>query len=136
MAKIVATDVAPQEEIEYALVGESFTLSDGSYETDDRDVLVEAEAHPWLSVEWDRDESGEGTYRPDTVAPEDDALSSQNTEAFDPEAIARDREAVLGTSDAAPLAVESGRDQREVEFQGDVGVTLAADDHYDEDEER
>lgn len=129
MAKIVANENAPAENAVYSVPGAEFTLKQGgSYSTDDRAVLVEAEIHPWLSVEYDKSEAPQPAFRPDTVSPADDALSAEHSEAFDPKAVARDRELVLGDgSTGGGTAIDAGLDQDEVVTAGDVAVTLAAD---------
>lgn len=137
MAQIVPTQEAPSEEVSYSLAGAEFALNaGGSYETDDRSVLAEAEAYPWLAVEYDEEEAGVGTYSDHGVKPEDDGLSAVNSEAFDPEAVKRDREAVLGSeSDGGGLAVEAGKDQTEEVYEGGFGRTLASDTTDEKDED-
>lgn len=132
MALIVPSELAPAEEVSFSFADGDLTLDGGgSYETDNRGLLAEAIAHPWLSVEYDEAEVAVATYRPDSVAPEDDPLSAVNSEAFDVEAIKRDREAVLGDKDGiSVLAVDAGLDQKEVTTSNDgaFDFTLAADD--------
>lgn len=139
MAKIVANENAPSEESVYSVPGAEFSLAQGgSYETDDRDVLVEAEAHPWLLVEYDVDERPSPAWRDDSLEASDDALTAENSEAFDPEAVKRDREAVLGREgeDYNATAIDAGLDQDEVHSTGGVATTFAADDADDFDTER
>ncbi len=106
MAKIVANEHAPNEESYFSVPGAEFALSRGeAYETDDQGVLVEALAHPWLSVEYDADEAPHPAWRDDGLSAGEDALAAENSVAFDPEAVKRDREAVLGDSpEATPVA--------------------------------
>lgn len=138
MATITTNDHAPDAEAVYSLPGAEFTLSPGgSYETDDRAVLNEAEVHPWLAVEYNAAEAAEPTFRPDSIPADEDALGAARSEAFDPEAIARDREAVLGDGkDHAGLAVDAGLDQGEpVNPTSDLATTLAGDDDFEDGDE-
>lgn len=122
MAKIVLSKEAPDQEVTFSLTGiEAFTAP---LDTDNRTVVAEAEAHPWLSVEYDRSEVAVATYRPDSLAPKDDILSAENSEAFDPEALKRD---ALDIEGVAPLAVEAGLNQSKPVTEGGVSRTLAAD---------
>lgn len=130
MAKIVLSDVAPQ--------GEALTFSLGNaepfeapFETTDATILANANAHPWLIVEQDERDSIDIPH-PDRLAPEDDALSAQNSVANDPDAV---RAALQEQDDDSPLAIEAGRDQDTPEFVGNVGITLAADDDADNDDD-
>ena len=129
MAKIVANEHAPAEELVYSIPGAEFSLKQGgSYETSDQAVLVEALAHPWLSVEYDEAEQAVPAWRDDTLSAEEEALAAGNSEAFDPEAIKRDREAVLGDgTDYDATAIDAGLDQDEVHEAGGVATTFAAD---------
>lgn len=138
MANIVPSDLHPDTDVRYTLASaEPFTLgSGGSYETFDRVALAEAERHPWLNVELSEQENPTAIYRPGSISPEDDSQSAQNSEAFDPDAIERDR--VVFASDDDRTAIEAGQDQGEVKTieTGDVSVatTLAADAKQDDDE--
>jgi hypothetical protein len=131
MALIVPSELAPAEEVSFSFADGDLALGGGgTYETDNRGLLAEAEAHPWLAVEYDEAEVAVATYRPDSVAPEDDALSALNSEAFDVAAIKRDRDLVLGDDGASVLALDAGLDQKEVltSDDGAFNFTLAADD--------
>lgn len=65
MAKITHSELAPAEKIVYTLANEQFELTaKGTYDTDDAIVLGNAEAHPWLSVEYPE-------VAPDEVADDD-----------------------------------------------------------------
>lgn len=136
MATITTNEHAPDVEAVYSLPGAEFTLKPGgSYDTDDRAVVVEAEVHPWLAVEYDAVEAAQTAFRPDSVPADEDVLGTARSEAFDPEAIARDREAVLGDgTDDHGLAVDAGLDQGDSVVQGDLAVTLAGDDIFEEDD--
>lgn len=85
MAEIVLTDAAPTDDgtILFGLATGSFELdSGGSFKTDDRALLGEAEVHPWLEVKYDDAEVSQPTFRESSsVAPEDDVLSAQNSKA-------------------------------------------------------
>ena len=127
MATIVPSKQHPDEEVLHQLAQDSFKLdSGGSYETDDRAVISNAIAHPWLEVEYP-DLEVEAHYRPDSIEPSKDALGADKSIAFDPDKIA---EALEEAEEAveSPVAIESGLDQdREVE-KGGIAFTLAADD--------
>ena len=130
MANIVPSELHPDEEVRYALsAGKPFKVAPGgSYSTDDRAVLTEAEAHPWLKVEADASLAPEASYRPDSVAAKDDVLSAENDPSFDPKAIERDRAKVLDTE---PVAIDAGEDQGKVVETAGVAETLAAADESD-----
>jgi hypothetical protein len=131
MAQIVTSKEAPDFEVGYALPGTKlveFKLKQGgSYKTDDRVVLAEANAHPWLQVEYDASEAPVYSFRPDTVSSADDVLSAENSEAFEPKFIKRDLEGVLGTRDDSGTAIQAGLDQDKKSTNGGVNETLAAD---------
>lgn len=126
MAKIVLSEAAPQEPVRFGLSSVDFDLKPGgSFETEDRQAIGDAEAHPWLSVEYDEALQIEPTFRDAHVRAEDDPLRAENSRAFDPEQIKADapeEEAVR------PLAVDAPRDQSEAEVEGGVAVTLEADE--------
>lgn len=126
MAKIVTNELAPEGAVRFSLAAVDFEVP---YETEDRTVLSNAAAHPWLSVEYpDRPES-EGVFIDRQVKAEDDPLSRFNDNSNDPEAVAADRP---DYADVTPLAVDAGLDQGKAETVGEgdqqVAVTLAADD--------
>lgn len=125
MAQIVPTKEAPNDAVVYQLPAAEFALGQGdSFETEDRAVLSDASAHPWLEVKYPKSEAAVPTFRPDSVAREDDVLAAQNSEAFDTEAIRRD--AAVEAS-VAPLAVEPTLDQNKKVTEGGFARTLAAD---------
>ena len=134
MATIVPSKLHPDEEVLHQLAQDSFKLgASGSYETEDRAVISNAVAHPWLEVEYP-DLEVEAHYRPDTIEPSKDALGAQKSIAFDPDKIAAALEEARETVES-PVAIESGLDQdREVE-KGGIAFTLAADDANDTDED-
>lgn len=52
MATISHSDLAPAEEVHYSVAGAEFDLTaEGTYETDNAEVIANARAHPWLEVE-------------------------------------------------------------------------------------
>jgi hypothetical protein len=52
MATISNSDLAPDEQVHYSVAGAEFDLDPGgTFETDDEQVLANAQAHPWLKVE-------------------------------------------------------------------------------------
>lgn len=131
MATIRPNDHAPSDEVTYTLPGATFELAPGgSYESDDRVVLSDAEAHPWLEVEYpvlvDESESRESR----SVPYEDDALSAPNSLAFDPDAVAKAHADEVVTN---PTAIDSGLDQGEPAESGDgrVATSLASADEVE-----
>lgn len=105
MAKILTSDQAPSEDVTYTFPSGSFEVaSGGSYETDEYALAREAAVHPWLDVEYDEGENPQPAFRPGTVPPEDDALSAENSIAFDPEEVAKEREEALGDQPEARVA--------------------------------
>jgi hypothetical protein len=127
MAKIVHSDAAPSEKVRYSFAGVDFELGgkSSSFESNDPEVLGNAETHPWLTVERDAGEVVHGEYR-DYLDPKDDALSAVNSVANDPDAA---RAALPSAQDdeAQPAAIEAGRDQGEKVEVGGVSETVAAD---------
>lgn len=131
MAQIVLSDKAPDEAVTFSLGNaEPF---EAPYETDDQSVIAGAEAHPWLTVEVDPEAVDKVEAPEQHVSPEDDALSAQNSVAFDPDEVAKAREEA---AEINPVAIDAGLDQDEVvESPGGVAKTLAADDADDNDGE-
>lgn len=130
MAKIVLSEEAPQgEAVTFSLGNESF---EAPYETNNPVVLAGADAHPWLAVERDAEELDKVEAPEQHVKPEDDALSAQNSVAFDAEAVAAARaEAAEGVDNR--LAVDPTLDQDDVVLsEGGIAKTLAADDAADD----
>lgn len=129
MATIRPNENAPEQEVHYSLPTVDFDLSgDGSYETNDRQVITDALVHPWLAVEFD--EVDTVVYqRPEKSVPyKDDVLSAFNSKANDPEEVRKTEEAKYSET-AQPLAVEAGLDQGTAEvIDNRVAVTLAAED--------
>jgi hypothetical protein len=135
MANVVPSELAPDEAQTYSLGNVTFELATGdSYETDDREVIANAVVHPWLNVEYAEGEEPVSRFRPGTVAPEDDALGTAQSIAFDPEAV----EAAAAEAEAAvanPVAIEAGLDQGEPVEKGGIAFTHAADDAPEESDE-
>lgn len=131
MAKISPNENAPAE-VTYILPTATFDLAEGgSFETDDRTVLADAEAHPWLTVTYPELEELD-FQRPEKAVPYDeDYLSAAHSVAFDADEIRKVEEAKY-EAEASRLAVDAGLDQGDEEHVGEVGVTLAADDRSDE----
>lgn len=124
MAKIVLSDEAPQ--------GEAVTFSLGNaepfqapHETDDQVLIASAAVHPWLEVERDAEEEFAVEAPEQHIKPADDALSAQNSVAFDPDEVAKAREEA---AEVNPVAIDAGLDQSEPVETGGVAETLAADD--------
>lgn len=129
MATIRTNDHAPDEAAKYILPLETFELGPGgSYETDNRNTLSNAEVHPWLEVEYPEVKELGSALESRSVPPEEDAYSAlgpRANEPFDPAAIERDR---VGGRAVAPTAIDSGLDQGESQTEGRIAVTLAAAD--------
>jgi len=127
MATITTNDYAPDEKAKYILPLETFDLGPGdSFETTNRNTISNAEAHPWLAVEYpEYDELSEGGRESKSVAPEDDVLSAENSLAFDPDQVRKDNAESQVT---APTAIEAGLDQGESVEVKDIAVTLTAAD--------
>ena len=126
MAKIVASKIAPDEEFTVSVGAGLLKPGDTS---DDRQLLIEAEAHPWLGVEYDEVEMLGGDVIPPSVDPKKDPLSIQNPAAllpFDPEAVKRDTDAVLLVDTLAPAAIDAGLDQDKSVTAGPVAKTVQA----------
>ena len=52
MATISHSDLAPDAQVHYSVAGAEFDLGPGeTFETDNEEVLANAQAHPWLKVE-------------------------------------------------------------------------------------
>lgn len=133
MATIVPSELHPDEEVTHQLAQDLFKLGGGtdSYETDDRGVIANAIAHPWLEVEY-ADVEVVGHYRPDTVAPAEDVLGAEASIAFDPDEIQKALEENVVVEESA-VAIESGLDQDKTVEKGGIAFTLAADETDDED---
>ena len=123
MAKIVASDEAPKGKFRFSLANEE--IEKLPYETDDRAVLANAEAHPWLAVEYPEVEELSEVAGDLQLRPEDDVLSAQNSIAFDPKAV---KDALAKETESDPVAIEAGLDQSEVvETDSGVDLTVAAE---------
>jgi hypothetical protein len=128
MAKIVASKIAPDEEF---VVSVGPGLIKPGDTTDDRTLIIEAEAHPWLDVEYDKVELLGGDVIPPSVDPKKDPLSIQGPNAalpFDPEAVKADTDKVLVVPTLAPTAIDAGLDQDKNKVEGGVAKTVAADE--------
>lgn len=137
MATISHNDLAPNESVHYSLNGVEFDIEgDGTYETTDNEVIANARAHPWLTVEVPQAEQLGGFYGNEHLAPEDDALSGVNSVANDPDAVRAELERRFGEQTIARLAVDASLDQSDVEFEGEgtrrVAETLAAHEQAQE----
>jgi hypothetical protein len=142
MAKISHSDLAPDEAVHYDLAGVEFDLGGSggsSFETDDRTVLANAQIHPWLTVEYEKEVLIAGRIRSGlSDHPELDPLSDQHPnakEAFDADAIKAVEESKV-EADMSHLAVDANLDQGEEQSVGDertgeIAVTLAADESHE-----
>lgn len=125
MPTISHSELAPDAPVRYLLGQAEFQL-DGrtkNYETDDPDVVLNAEAHPWLSVAYPEVEQIEGAYV-EQVAREDDPLSALTSIANDPAEIRKVEEAKRAAR--APVAIDAGLDQEEKVEVGNTAVTIEA----------
>lgn len=131
MATIVPSELAPDEAVHYSLGGVEFDLGGKNstpYTTDERDLLANAESHPWLSVQYDAEDSVEPAFREPSVLPQDDILSAQGphaNDAFDP-ALIEAAEAAKWNGAVEPVAIDAGLDQSEPVVVDGVAETLAA----------
>lgn len=133
MAKIVLSEEAPQGEAVKFSLGNAEPF-EAPFETDNQSLLASAEVHPWLTVERDPEEVNKVEAPEQHVSPERDSQSVVNSVAFDAEAVAKAREEAAEAAENR-LAVESSLDQDTPAEVGNVGVTLAADDDFKEDDE-
>jgi hypothetical protein len=136
MATIRPNDNAPAEEAKYIFAAATFDLAPGgSYETDDRSLLSDAEIHPWLEVEYPEVDEAAYARESKSVPYEDDALAAVNSVAFDADEIRKVEEAKQQVVESR-LAVQAGLAQtKPVEVAG-VAVTLAADESNDEENDK
>lgn len=133
MAKILLSDRAPSgEAVTFSLAGtELFQLSGSeSFTTEDGVAIRAAESHPWLKVERDPESVVGGSYF-EQVAPADDALSAQNSVAFDVDKI-RETEEAKREDLGQPVAIQAGLKQDKPVVTGGVAETLAADKNDEE----
>lgn len=136
MATIRPNDNAPAEDVTYILPTETFELgAGGSFETEDRATISAAVDHPWLEVEFPEVDAEVYSRPPKSVPYTEDPFSEYNDHSNDPALVEETERSKFG-ADVAPLAVESGLDQSEVERAADyVDLTLAAAaEHPDEEE--
>lgn len=104
MAKILPNEKHPNETVLHGLANESFKLTaKGNYETDNPITIANAEAHPWLTVEYPEPEAQPDA--PEDARPVGVAIESglnQNEEAY-----SGDTPVTLAADDAAPDYVDS-----------------------------
>lgn len=135
MATIRPNDNAPAEAVKYIFPTATFDLDvDGSYETTDRDVLAQAEAHPWLAVEYEAVEEAAYTRLSRSVPAVEDPFTSVGPgagDAFDPEKV-RAAEEAKAEDAVQPLAVDAGLDQSEDAVEGGVAESLSVDRESEE----
>jgi hypothetical protein len=131
MATIRPNDNAPSDAVKYIFPLETFDLAPGGeHETEDRNTLSAAEAHPWLEVEYPEIEELAVTRGSRSVPYSEDVLAAPNSQAFDVEAV---RAALPDDQRWLPAtAVEASLDQGEVVQEGGVALTLAADEAQDD----
>lgn len=136
MARIVPSDLAPAEEVNYSLGQSEFSLAaGGSHETDDPFLISDAEAHPWLSVERDEEEVVRGEYADISVDPHEDVLSRYTSVAFDRDEVRRVIEESRRHTEADRTAIDAGLDQgKSVEGPQGIDFTLAADNNSEDNE--
>lgn len=134
MPRVLPSEAHPDETVRHALgSAEPFDLGPGGvYESDDREVIANATAHPWLTVEFEEQQVLQGRYREPSVSPQDDVLGSARSVAFDPEAI-REAEENKVLADERRLGIDAGLDQGESHEAGGIATTLAAADDVADD---
>jgi len=103
-ATISHSDLAPDEQVHYSFAAAEFDLGGKQkpHYTDVLSVITEAQAHPWLSVEFDETEQAHGDFV-DQLKPEDDVLSWATSVANDADAI---RAAEDGKDDLRKVYIE------------------------------
>jgi hypothetical protein len=130
MAKIVLSDAAPKgEPLRFSLANAE--VEEFPHETTDVVLLANAEAHPWLAVEYPEAEELSELAGELQLPAEDDILSAQNSVANDPDAVRAELERRKeGGSD--PVAIDAGLDQSDVVVTASgVAETVAADNASD-----
>lgn len=139
MAKIVLSELAPDEAVHFSLGNAEFDLGGKSgkksFETADREVLGNAASHPWLSVETDPADELGGLFVPHGVPADQDVLSAQGpraADAFDPAKVRAALEAQGAvTEEPQPVAIDAGLPQSEPIVEDGVAKTLAADETHE-----
>jgi len=127
MAKITASELHPAETVIHTLANEQFKLTaKGTYETDDALVISNAEAHPWLAVEYDAVEPEEADADTDVkpVGVAIDAGENQNEVLYAdkiPVTLAADKE--------APDYIDEGGEPAEAPAVDPVEVAEATPDY-------
>lgn len=126
MPKIVVdSDHAPDGFKTLSIGNAELDFSSGEVETTDPVVLSNAQSHPWLKVQHSEEESYRAPEREPFVRPEDDALSVENSVAFDEDKI-RETEEAKAEAEADRVAIDAGKDQEKEERIHGVATTLAA----------
>jgi hypothetical protein len=127
MAKIVLSDKAPKDAKHFSLANAEIEVP---FETDDPQILGDADVHPFLDVERDPVDVIAGVLA-NPLDPKDDVLSRANSVANDPDAVraaAEERAAVVENV----TALDASLDQKKVSEikTGDLTVaeTVAADE--------
>lgn len=130
MGKITLSELAPAEAVHFSFAGVEFDLSGNkNFISEDDAVLSDAQAHPWLNVEFDEVEVVSGEYR-NHLRPEDDGLSRSGRaiNPNDPAEVFKVEQAKLGnTVEVMPVAIDAGKDQHDSVITGGFAETLAAD---------
>jgi hypothetical protein len=125
MAKIVASANAPKGNFRFSLANTE--IDKLPYETDLAADVANAETHPWLEVEYDEVEELSEVAGQISLTPEEDALSSLNDKSNDPKAVKDAIEARDDDKKSAPVAIQSGLDQKKVEVtDSGIAETVAA----------
>lgn len=126
MAKIVLSDAAPEDVGTFSLGNaEPF---EAPYETHDRDVLANARAHPWLTVEADEVEEVGGLELDTRLTPAEDHLSSLNDHSNEPDVVRAENERRLaefeeryaGTPEEETAEVETPQDTLTYNYDKDT----------------
>jgi hypothetical protein len=121
MARIEASDLAPEGTFKVSFAQGEYEVP---FESDDPTVVANALSHPWLTVEAEAREVEQDNPFYEPYLPENEALSSFNSVANDPEEVqaALDEREVMLTS---RVAIDAGLDQGEPEFVGPEGREIA-----------
>ena len=125
MAKIVLSDDAPKGNLRFSLGNAE--IEKVPVETNDSVLISNAEAHPWLAVEYDKVEELSEVAGTLQLPPEDDALSAQNSVANNPDEVRKELARRTGV-ESDPTAIDAGLPQsKPIETDAGVDLTIAAD---------
>jgi hypothetical protein len=135
MATIVPSDQAPAEAVHFTFGTAEFDLGGRTktYKTDDPEVISNASAHPWLTVQVEEVPIIQGAYV-EQIAPKDDPFTLEGgINANDPKLAQAAEEAKAEERGDTLVAIDAGKTQTDAVTTGgqgnapDVAETVAAD---------